>query len=107
MMENRVDSENKSTNSATDKVANNVSRRKFMYYGGWGVIGLFIASVLGSTVRFFFPRTLFEPPMMYTIGYLFEYAQGVSERFKQLRRIWVVREMDKRSEEHTSNSSHS
>src|SRR3990167_4432203 len=108
MTENRVEAENKSTNSGTtDKVANNVGRRNFMYYGGWGVISLFIASVLGSTVRFFFPRTLFEPPMMYTIGYLFEYAQGVSERFKQLRRIWVVREMDKRSEEHTSNSSHS
>ncbi|OHB90339.1 MAG: Rieske (2Fe-2S) protein [Planctomycetes bacterium RIFCSPHIGHO2_02_FULL_40_12] len=96
MTENRVEAENKSTNSGTtDKVANNVGRRNFMYYGGWGVISLFIASVLGSTVRFFFPRTLFEPPMMYTIGYLFEYAQGVSERFKQLRRIWVVREMDK------------
>ena len=98
-----MEAENKSTNSGTtDKVANNacpsvrrVGRRKFMYYGGWGVIGLFIASVLGSTVRFFFPRTLFEPPTMYTIGYLFEYAQGVSERFKQLRRIWVVREVDK------------
>jgi cytochrome b6-f complex iron-sulfur subunit len=72
-----------------------VDRRKFMYYGGWSIMGLFFAAVLGSIMRFFFPRTLFEPPTKYMIGYLFEYTLGVSERFKQLRRIWVVREVDK------------
>ncbi|MFQ5714912.1 MAG: ubiquinol-cytochrome c reductase iron-sulfur subunit [Candidatus Scalinduaceae bacterium] len=89
--------ENKDTNTElADKIIKGrANRRKFMYYGGWGVLSLFILSVLGSTVRFFFPRTLFEPPTKYTIGYLFEYAQGVSERFKQLHRIWVVREVDK------------
>ena len=46
-------------------------------------------------MRFFFPRTLFEPPTKYMIGYLSEYAQGVSERFKKQHRIWIVREMGK------------
>jgi hypothetical protein len=33
-----------------------------MYFAGWGIIGLFVVAVLGSTMRFFFPRTIFEPP---------------------------------------------
>lgn len=44
---------------ATDEIKRKVNRRKFMYYGGWGIMGLFVAAVLGSTMRFFFPRTLF------------------------------------------------
>jgi cytochrome b6-f complex iron-sulfur subunit len=79
----------------TDEIKRNVRRRKFMYLGGWGLMGLFVAAVLGSTMRFFFPRTLFEPPTKYMIGYFSEYAQGVSERFKKQHRIWIVREMDK------------
>ncbi len=79
----------------TNEIERKVNRRKFMYYSGWGVIGLFIMAVLGSTIRFFFPRTLFEPPTKYAIGYPYEYVQGVSEKLKQLRRIWVVRDMDK------------
>ncbi len=78
-----------------DEVEHNAGRRKIMYFAGWGIIGLFVASVLGSTMRFFFPRTIFEPPTKYTIGYLFEYAQGVSERVKKQHRIWVVREVDR------------
>ncbi|MCP4253223.1 MAG: Rieske 2Fe-2S domain-containing protein [Candidatus Scalindua sp.] len=78
-----------------DGVEHKIGRRKFMYYGGWGIMGMFFTAVLGSIMRFFFPRTLFEPPTKYVIGYLFEYTMGVSERFKQLRRIWVVREEDK------------
>lgn len=94
MMGNRVEIENKNT-EPVDKVANNIRRRKFMYFSGWGVMGLFFTAVLGSAVRFFFPRTLFEPPTKYKIGYLFEYAQGVSERFKKQHRIWIVREANK------------
>ncbi len=45
-----------------DEVEHNVGRRKIMYFAGWGIIGLFVVAVLGSTMRFFFPRTIFEPP---------------------------------------------
>lgn len=72
-----------------------VSRRKFFYLSGWGFIGIFLLGVVGSTIRFFYPRVLYEPPTKYKIGYPIDYAPGVSERFKKQFRVWVVREVDK------------
>jgi cytochrome b6-f complex iron-sulfur subunit len=46
-------------------------------------------------LRFFFPRTLFEPTTVFNIGYPSDFSLGVDERFKQLARIWVVREADR------------
>lgn len=72
-----------------------VSRRRFFYLLGWGFIGMFLAAVLGSTIRFFFPRILYEPPTKYKVGYPLDYTLGVSERFKKQFRVWIVREVDK------------
>ena len=43
-------------------------------------------------LRFFFPRTLFEPSTVFKIGYPSDFQLGVDERFNQLARIWVARE---------------
>jgi cytochrome b6-f complex iron-sulfur subunit len=43
-------------------------------------------------LRFFFPRTLFEPTTVFHIGYASDFALGVNEKFKQLARIWVIKE---------------
>jgi cytochrome b6-f complex iron-sulfur subunit len=71
------------------------NRRRALLLLGWGFIGVFFAAVVGSTIRFFFPRILFEPPTKYTVGFPFEYPMGVSERFKKQFRVWIVREVDK------------
>ena len=72
-----------------------VSRRRFFYFIGWGFIGIFLTTTLGSVIRFFFPRIIYEPPTRYKVGHLFEYTLGVSGKFKKQFRIWVVREVDK------------
>ncbi|ODS31765.1 MAG: 2Fe-2S iron sulfur protein [Candidatus Scalindua rubra] len=72
-----------------------VSRRKLFYLVGWGFIGVFLWGAIGATLRFFFPRVLYEPPTKYTVGFPFEYTLGVSERFKKQFRVWIVREVDK------------
>ncbi len=72
-----------------------VSRRMLFYYLGWGVLGIFLSAVAGSTIRFFFPRFLYEPPTKYKIGSLSDYTLGISIKFKKLKRIWIVREVDK------------
>jgi cytochrome b6-f complex iron-sulfur subunit len=46
-------------------------------------------------LRFFFPRTLFEPSSQFRIGFPSDFPLGVDERFKQAYRIWVVRLPDK------------
>jgi cytochrome b6-f complex iron-sulfur subunit len=66
-------------------------RRRFI----WTSIGAFLAVGFLGFLRFFFPRTLFEPTTVFDIGYPSDFALGVDERFKQLARIWVVREADR------------
>ncbi|MEK6766193.1 MAG: Rieske 2Fe-2S domain-containing protein [Planctomycetota bacterium] len=72
-----------------------VNRRRALYLLGWGFIGVFMASVVGAAIRFFFPRIIYEPPTKYNVGFPFEYSVGVSERFKKQFRVWIVREVDK------------
>jgi cytochrome b6-f complex iron-sulfur subunit len=42
-------------------------------------------------LRFFFPRTLFEPKTVFRIGYPSDYGFGVDTKFQKDYRIWVVR----------------
>jgi len=72
-----------------------VNRRRVLYLLGWGFIGVFLAAVVGSSIRFFFPRIIYEPPTKYKVGYPLEYTLGVSERFKKQFRVWIVREYDR------------
>ena len=58
------------------------------------VAGYLVASFL-MFLRFFFPRALFEPSTVFHIGYPADYALGVTEKYKQLARIWIVREADR------------
>ena len=44
-------------------------------------------------LRFFFPRTLFEPKTVFRIGYPSDFGYGVDTKF-QKRRIWVVRDSE-------------
>jgi cytochrome b6-f complex iron-sulfur subunit len=46
-------------------------------------------------LRFFFPRTLFEPSTRFRIGQPADFPLGVDERFKQSHRVWVVRTPDR------------
>ncbi len=47
------------------------------------------------TLRFFFPRTLFEPKTSFTIGYPGDFGFGIDTRFQQEYRIWVVRNAER------------
>lgn len=58
----------------------------------WTCIGAFLAANFLMFLRFFFPRVLFEPSNICNLGYPSDYVLGVSDRFKQECRIYVVRE---------------
>ena len=55
------------------------------------IVGYLVANFL-MFLRFFFPRALFEPSTVFHIGSPSDYALGVNEKYKQLARIWVVKE---------------
>ncbi len=63
-------------------------RRRIIWSCIWG----YLAANFLMFLRFFFPRVLFEPSTIFRIGYPTDYQLGVSEKWKQLARIWVVRE---------------
>ena len=45
-------------------------------------------------LRFFFPRTLFEPKTIFRIGYPSDFGYGVDTKFQKAHRIWVVRDAE-------------
>jgi cytochrome b6-f complex iron-sulfur subunit len=61
----------------------------------WTAVGGFLAVNFLMFLRFFFPRTLFEPSSRFRVGYPSDFGLGVDERFKQSHRIWVVRMQDR------------
>ena len=81
----------KSQSAAQDKEAREekklMRRRKF----AWTCVFGFLGANFLMTLRFFFPRTLFEPNTTFRIGYPSDFGYGVDTRFQQKYRIWVVR----------------
>jgi cytochrome b6-f complex iron-sulfur subunit len=67
------------------------SRRRLV----WTAVTAFLVTNFLMFLRFFFPRTLFEPSSRFRIGYPADFGIGVDERFKQSHRIWVVRMPDR------------
>lgn len=69
----------------------NKLRRRIIWSCIWGYLGVNFLMFL----RFFFPRTLFEPETVFSIGYRSDFDLGVETKFQKQYRIWVVKEPDK------------
>jgi cytochrome b6-f complex iron-sulfur subunit len=61
----------------------------------WCIISGFLGAWFIAFLRFFLPRTLFEPPTVFKIGYPSDYALGVDTKWQQKYRIWVDRTPDR------------
>ena len=87
-----ADDQNKEAakNSVVKREKSLMRRRKFALTCVFGFIG---ANLL-MAMRFFFPRTLFEPKTSFRIGYPSDFGFGVDTRFQQQYRIWVVRDTE-------------
>ena len=63
------------------------------------MVGLLTAGFLTTNflmfLRFFFPRTIFEPRTVFRVGTPAEFGIGVDTRFQKSNRIWVVRTTDR------------
>jgi hypothetical protein len=60
----------------------------------WTAVWAYLTANFLMFLRFFFPRALFEPSTIHTIGYPTGFQLGVNEDFKQAYRTWVVKEPD-------------
>ena len=61
----------------------------------WGAVGGYLGVNLLMFLRFFFPRALYEPNTVFSIGYPADFALGIDLRYQISNRIWVVREPDR------------
>lgn len=68
-----------------------LTRRKLVWASIFGSFGIWVLWIL----KFFFPRTLFEPNTKFKIGFADEYALGVDTKWQQAKRIWVVKDPSK------------
>ena len=69
-----------------------MTRRWLFAWTGWGSFVAFFGGVTLATLRFFFPRALYEPSPRFQAGKPEDYHVGeVSTRFKKARRVWMIR----------------
>src|ERR1700674_4580501 len=61
----------------------------------WTAVGGYLGVNLLMFLRFFFPRALYEPNTVFSIGYPADFALGIDLRFQQTNRVWVIREPDR------------
>ena len=79
-----------SAKSAADSASpdpNVKMRRRIIWACIWGYLGVNFLMFL----RFFFPRALFEPKTIFSVGFPADFAPGVETKFQKDFRIWVVR----------------
>ena len=69
----------------------NKSRRRIVWACIWGYLGVNFLMFL----RFFFPRALYEPNTIFTIGFPSDFSLGIDQRFLMTNRVWVVKEPDR------------
>jgi cytochrome b6-f complex iron-sulfur subunit len=69
-----------------------VTRRRLFSLVGWGSFAAFFGGVLIATLRFFFPRVLYEPSQRFIAGKPEDYQPGeVSTRMQKEQRVWIIR----------------
>jgi cytochrome b6-f complex iron-sulfur subunit len=61
----------------------------------WTSVGGFLATCFMMFLRFFLPRTIFEPSTVFRVGYASDFGFGVDTKFQQQYRIWVVRNAER------------
>jgi cytochrome b6-f complex iron-sulfur subunit len=68
------------------------TRRRFFSYVGWGSFAAFFGGCTLASLRFLFPRVLYEPSLKFLAGIPEDYAvDEVSTRMLKEQRVWIVR----------------
>ena len=69
-----------------------MTRRNFLSRAGWVAFFSFVGTMLLGSLRFMFPRVLFEPATVFKAGFPGDYPVGaVSTKWVKDYRTWIVR----------------
>ena len=70
----------------------NVTRRKLFKKAGWWAFGAVLGTATISSIRFLFPRVLFEPSAVYKIGYPDEYLMDkINSKWDDEYQVFILR----------------
>lgn len=61
----------------------------------WAGLTAFGAALGACSVKFFFPRALFEPKTTFKVGFPSEYGIGVDSKWQSKYRVWVCRDAER------------
>jgi len=103
--EKRSSSDQSAKVTSEEKIKGGTISKVLKFFGKGGLVSPIVrrrrmvtALVLGFLgtnffmfLRFFFPRTLFEPKTVFRIGYPSDFGYGIDTKFQKDHRIWVVR----------------
>lgn len=67
-----------------------VSRGDFLWMG-WGMLAAFFGAMGAAGARFMFPNVIYEPSQKFNAGPASSYDVGVSTKFLNEQRVWIVR----------------
>lgn len=69
-----------------------IRRRRFISLMSWGGLLASMGNFGIGSLKYLFPKVLYEPPAVFKIGRQEDFGLGVDTRFMKERRIWVVRD---------------
>ena len=72
------------------KPAAAMTRGDFLWLG-WSALAAFFAASAAAGARFFFPNVIYEPSQKFNAGPAASYDQGVSTKWLNEQRMWIVR----------------
>src|SRR4051812_33553956 len=72
------------------KPAADMSRGDFLW-AGWGMLAGFIAASAAAGARFMFPNVIYEPSQKFNAGPAKAYDLGVSIKWLNEQRVWIIR----------------
>ncbi len=67
-----------------------VSRGDFLWLG-WATLAGFFGAFSAASARFFFPNVIYEPSQKFNAGPAKGYDQGVSTKWLNEQRVWIIR----------------
>ena len=60
-------------------------------WAGWGMLAAFLGATAAASARFMFPNVIYEPSQKFNAGAASSYDLGVSTKWLNEQRVWIVR----------------
>src|SRR3569832_460303 len=74
----------------TAKPTTTMTRGDFLWLG-WSALAAFFATTAAAGARFFFPNVIYEPSQKFNAGPASSYDIGVSTKWLNEQRMWIIR----------------